>query len=164
MIKDWNPYGTADILQLYSDALEELRRREILRSANNPSGDYGELLFSRAFGWQLQNNSSSGHDATDGDGVRYQIKCRRITPRNPSRQLSFIRNLPNNPFDILAGVLLDQNFKVLRAALVPVAVVQEKATYVKHVNAWRMILRDSVWDTPGVRDVTDALRTIEQSL
>lgn len=164
MIKDWNPYGTADILQLYSDALEELRRREILRSANNPSGDYGELLFSRAFGWQLQNNSSSGHDATDGNGVRYQIKCRRITPRNPSRQLSFIRNLPDNPFDILAGVLLDQNFKVLRAALVPVAVVQEKATYVKHVNAWRMILRDSVWDTPDVRDVTDDLRSIEQSL
>lgn len=164
MIKDWNPYGTADILQLYSDALEELRRREILRSANNPSGDYGELLFSRAFGWQLQNNSSSGHDATDEDGVRYQIKCRRITPRNQSRQLSFIRNLPDNPFDILAGVLLDQNFKVLRAALVPVAVVQEKATYVKHVNAWRMILRDSVWDTPSVRDVTADLRNIEQSL
>jgi hypothetical protein len=164
MIKDWNPYRTADILQLYSDALEELRKREVLRSANNPSGDYGELLFSRTFGWQLQNNSSSGHDATDGSGTRYQIKCRRITPRNPSRQLSFIRNLPNNPFDILAGVLLDENFKVLRAALVPVAVVQEKATYVKHVNAWRMILRDSVWDIPGVHDVTSDLRATEQSL
>ncbi|MGE3622939.1 MAG: hypothetical protein AB7H77_03560 [Bdellovibrionales bacterium] len=164
MIKDWQPHTTADILQLYSDTLEELRRREVLRSANNPSGDYGELLFSRAFGWQLQNNSSSGYDAINGDGVRYQIKCRRITPRNSSRQLSFIRNLPVNPFDILAGVLLDQKFKVLRAALVPVAVVQEKATYVKHVNAWRMILRDSVWDIPGVQDVTSELRAIEQSL
>jgi len=125
MIKDWQPHTTADILQLYSDALEELRRREVLRSANNPSGDYGELLFSRAFGWQLQNNSSSGYDAINGNGVRYQIKCRRITPRNSPCQLSFIRNLSANPFDILAGVQLDQKFKVLRAALVPVAVVQE---------------------------------------
>lgn len=97
MIKDWQPYSTADILQLYAHALEELRRREVLRSSNNPSGDYGELLFSRAFGWQLQNNSSSGYDAIDGDGIRYQIKCRRITPHNPSRQLSYIRNLPDTP-------------------------------------------------------------------
>lgn len=164
MIKDWSIYSTADILQLYSDALEELRKREVLRSANNPSGDYGELLFSRAFGWQLQNNSSSGHDAADGNGIRYQIKCRRITPRNSSRQLSAIRNLPGNPFDILAGVLLDEHFKVLRAALIPIAVVQEKATYVKHVNAWRMILRDSVWEIPGVQDVTSDLRATEQSL
>ena len=77
-------------------------------------------MFARAFGWKLQNNSSSGYDATDANGIRYQIKCRRITPRNPSRQLSFIRNLPDIPFDILAGVLLNENFKVLRAVLVPV--------------------------------------------
>lgn len=163
MVTDWNTYSTADILRLYSASLEELRRREVLRSANNPSGDYGELLFSRAFGWQLQNNSSAGHDATDATGIRFQIKCRRITPRNPSRQLSFIRNLPSNPFDILAGVLLDQNFKVLRAALIPFAIVQEKSTYVKHVNAWRIILRDSVWDIPGVQDVTTELRSIEEA-
>lgn len=164
MIQDWQPYSTADILQLYAHALEELRRREVLRSSNNPSGDYGELLFSRAFGWQLQNNSSSGYDATDGNGVRYQIKCRRITPHNQSRQLSYIRNLPNTPFDMLAGVLLNQDFKVTRAALIPVAVIQEKATYVKHVNAWCMILRDAVWDIPGVQDVTHELRVMEQSL
>lgn len=164
MIKDWISYTTADILQLYSDALEELRRREVLRSANNPSGDYGELLFSRAFGWKLENNSSSGFDAIDANSVRYQIKCRRITPRNPSRQLSYIRNLTANPFDVLAGVLLDQNFRVLRAATIPVAVIQEKAAYVEHVNAWRMILRDSVWDIPGVQDVTGELLAVQQSL
>ena len=37
--------------------------REVLRSASNPSVDYAELLFSKAFGWQLQNNSSVGYDA-----------------------------------------------------------------------------------------------------
>lgn len=109
----------------------------------------------------MQNNSSAGIDATDANGIRYQIKCRRITARNPSRQLSFIRNLPSGPFDILAGVLLDQNFKVLRAAIVPFEIVLEKSVYVKHVNAWRMILRDSIWDIPGVLDATDKLRATE---
>jgi hypothetical protein len=33
------------LLELHGDVLAELRRREIVRSANNPTGDYGELLF-----------------------------------------------------------------------------------------------------------------------
>jgi len=41
------------LLELHGDVLAELRRREVVRSANNPTGDYGELLFSKAFGWTL---------------------------------------------------------------------------------------------------------------
>lgn len=156
--------AVSDLLRLHGDVLDELRRRAVLRSANSPSGDYGELLFSRAFGWELRNNSSSGYDAIDANGVRYQIKCRRLTPANPSRQLSFIRKLPDRPFDVLAGVLLDSAFRVVRAALVPVEVVQAQATYVAHVNAWRLLLRDSVWAFGGVQDVTDALRGIEDTI
>src|SRR3954465_13695752 len=70
------------LLELHCDLLAPLRRREVVRSANNPTGDYGELLFSRAFGWSLNANSSADADATDQNGVRYQIKCRRlITPK-----------------------------------------------------------------------------------
>lgn len=154
--------AVSELLQLHGDVLDELRSRDVLRSANGPSGDYAELLFCRAFGWDMRNNSSSGYDATDAAGVRYQIKCRRITPTNKSRQLSFIRNLPDRPFDVLAGVLLDPAFRVIRAVLAPVELVQERATYVAHVNAWRLLLRDAIWDSPGVRDVTDALKAAEE--
>jgi hypothetical protein len=157
-------FTVPELLRLHGDILEELRRRAVLRSSNSPSGDYGELLFSRAFGWELRNNSSSGFDAIDADGVRYQIKCRRLTPANPSRQLSFIRKLPERPFDILAGVLLDASYRVVRAALVPVGVVQERAAYVAHVNAWRLLLRDSIWSIPGVRDVTAQLAVAENDI
>jgi hypothetical protein len=156
--------AVSDLLRLHGDVLDELRRRAVLRSSNSPSGDYGELLFSRAFGWELRNNSSSGYDAVDAEGVRYQIKCRRLTPANPSRQLSFIRKLPERPFDVLAGVLLNSAFRVVRAALVPVEVVQAQATYVAHVNAWRLLLRDSVWALGGVQDVTDSLRRVEDTI
>jgi hypothetical protein len=66
------------LLELHGDLLAELRRRDIVRSANNPTGDYGELLFSRAFGWTLNGNSSADADAIDREGIRYQIKCRRL--------------------------------------------------------------------------------------
>ena len=59
------------------------------------------------------------------------------------------------------SLLLDSNYRVLRAALVPVETVQARANYVAHVNAWRLVLRDSVWDEAGVQDVTSELRAAE---
>lgn len=163
-MSDLTAKATAELLRLYGAILSELRRREVVRSANGPAGDYAELLFAKAFGWRLEGGSTSGHDAVDDLNVRYQVKCRRLTPQNRSRQLSFIRNLPDRPFDVLAGVLFDEHFQVQRAALVPVALVQEHASYVAHVNAWRLLLRDAVWEWPGVQDVTDQLRSAEALL
>ena len=147
------------LLELHGDVLAELRRREIVRSANNPTGDYGELLFSRAFGWTLNGNSSADADAIDADGLRYQIKCRRLATPKGSRQLGFIRRLPDRPFNHLAAVLLDGKFRVLRGAIFPYKVVQSQAAYVDSVRAWRFMLRDSVRELSGVVDVTAELRS-----
>jgi len=72
--------------------------------------------------------------------------------------------LPDRPFDILAGVLFDEHFRVQKAALIPVELIQANASYVAHVNAWRLLLRDVVWTWPGVRDVTTELRAAEAAL
>jgi hypothetical protein len=148
------------LLALYSAILEELHGRGVVRSTNNPVGDYAEFLTARAFGLSLANNSSIGYDALSADGVRYQVKSRRLTPRNRSRQLSAIHglDLPAGPFDLLVGILFTADFVVLRAALVPVAVVRQLAVRNDYVNAWRLMLRDSVWAMPGVEDVTDRIR------
>ena len=138
---------------------EELRERSVLRSANNPTGDLAEHLFCTAFGWKLSANSERGHDAKGNDGIRYQIKGRRIDRRNPSRELSAIRNLDDKLFDILAAVLFDHYYNVLRAALVPWTVVKTVATYVGHTNSHKFLLRDAVWDVKGVADVTEKIRT-----
>jgi hypothetical protein len=162
---DFSAYSASDLLRLHARILDELRLRKIVRSANGPGGDYAELLFSTAFQWTLEGNSSSGHDAVDQKtGARYQIKCRRLRAANASRQLSFIRNLPSKPFDFLAGVLFDEEFRVTRAALVPHDVVEEKSSFVSHVNAWRFLLRDSIWELPGVQDVTEHLKHTEASV
>lgn len=149
--------GVTELLILHSQIMDELREREIVRTGNAPLGDYAELLFATAFGWSLESNSSSGHDATDAAGLRYQIKSRRITVRNASRQLSAIRRLPDDTFDFLAAVLFNESYRVTKAILIPHEVVVRRAKRVEHTNSWRFILDDRVWAEDGARDVTAAI-------
>jgi len=155
---DLKPLSVSALLQTHSAILEELRERRILRSANNPTGDYAEWLFCRAFGWEQAANSVKGYDATDADGIRYQIKGRRLHQYNTSRQLSAIRDLDG--FDVLAGVLFDASFSVARAALIPSEVVRDRSTFTQHTNSYRFLLRDNIWDAAGVRDATVKLQVV----
>ena len=144
----------AELLKLHAAVLDELRGRGIVRSTNNPVGDLAEHLFRTAFGWDLLAKSAGGIDAVDAGGRRYQVKARRITPHNGSRQLGAIRNLPGGAFDDLAAVLFTPDYSVLRAALIPHGVVEARATFVAGTNSWKFLLTDAVWSVAGVRDVT----------
>ncbi len=153
--------SVADLLRLHADIADELRSRGVARSANNPTGDLAEYLFCKAFGWTQAPNSERSIDATGADGTRYQIKGRRLTEHNTSRQLSAIRDLKGANFDMLAGVLLDKYYGVIKAALIPRDVIVKRATYREHTNSHKFMLTDSVWDVSGVIDVTPKLRSIK---
>lgn len=98
--------------------------------------------------------------ASTQDGKRYQIKGRRVTRFNKSRQLSALRDLGGGHFDFLAGVLFNEDYSVMRAALIPHAITMQQASFVKRTNSHRFLLRDSVWDAPDVNDVTAELRAV----
>ena len=86
------------------------------------------------------------------------MKARRITPANPSRELGAIRDIAGQHFDFLAGLLFDQSCDVIyRAAIIPHAVVMKHARPAPHSNSHKFLLRDDIWDVPGVCDVTDKL-------
>jgi hypothetical protein len=142
------------LLVLHSEIGDELRRRGITRSSNNPTGDLAEYLFCKTFGWKQADNSQANVDALGLDGTRYQIKGRRITRFNKSRQLSAIRDMAGSHFDYLAGVLFKEDYSIMRAALIPHAVALERATFVERTNSHRFLLRDDIWHAPNVRDVT----------
>ena len=152
---------TSGLLRLYADVVEELRRRKVTRSANNPVADYTEYLVAAALGLQPVTKSTTGYDAVDSDGNRYEIKGRRLTPQNPSRQLSAIRGLDKTHFAFLVGVLFNPDFTVHRGCVVPYSVVLGKAVYRKHPNAWILLLHDEVWGLAGVRDVTQQLQLVQ---
>ena len=161
---DLRSLSTGDLLRTYSSLIGELRKRGIVRSSNAPAGDYSEFLFCKAFGWERQTNSAAGFDATGPDGARYQIKGRRLTSFNSSRELSVIRKLKERPFDFLGAVLFNEDFSVARAAVIPIALVGSESKRSDHVNGWRFLLKDSIWDRPGVRDVTADIQSAAESL
>ncbi|TNF22930.1 MAG: hypothetical protein EP318_02150 [Rhodobacteraceae bacterium] len=147
----------SQLLELSVDINEELRRRNVVRSANSPTGGLAEYLFVEAFGWEQANNSQKSYDARAGP-TRYQIKGRRVHRRTKSRQMSAIRD-PDG-FEFLAAVLFDDRYQVTLAALIPADVVRARSTYIAHTNSYRFNFTDTVLSEPGVRDVTARLQAV----
>src|SRR5262249_37444988 len=84
---DLTKLTSAELLALFDGVLVELRARDLVRSSNNPVADYAESLVARALGLRLETKSTTGYDAIGQDGLKYEIKGRRPTPANKSRQL-----------------------------------------------------------------------------
>lgn len=106
---------TTELLKIYGLIMRELRNRGVIRSTNNPVSDIAEWLGAKALGLSLATNSAKSYDATTSEGIRYQIKGRRITRENRSTQLSVVRNLGEGGFDFLLALYFDEDFALTRA-------------------------------------------------
>jgi hypothetical protein len=145
---------TPELLQYYSQILEELRERKIVRTSNSPIGDYAEWLIATQLGLTLVVNSTSGYDALDSSGLKFQIKSRRLTSRNKSRQLGAIRNLKNQDFDYLIAILFNEQVEIQQVVKIPHGIIEKYAQYRQHVNAHILVLRDNILSDPLVEDIT----------
>lgn len=72
--------------------------------------------------------------------------------------MSALRRLDQRPFDVLAALLLNEDFSILRAALIPIDIVKAQSVFTPHVNAHRFMFRESIWSIRDVEDVTDAMK------
>lgn len=154
--------SASELFGLFAKIMAEMRQRSIVRSSNNPVADYAEYLVASALDLKLVGPSTTGYDATDSKGQRYEVKARRMT-RGPSRQLSAIRGLGKQHFDYLAGVLFNEDFTVYRACLIPFEVIGEVSIHREHVNAHIMHLSDSILKRPDVRDITAQVQAATKS-
>lgn len=145
------------LLRQHCQILSELKRRQILRTGNNPTGDYAEWLAAQKLGLKLQGNSAKGFDAVDASGRRYQIKARRIEADTPSIQLSPMRNLTQMEFDDLLVIIFNADFEVKEALIVPHAVALAASKHRDHVKGHVLLVRDSLRQREGVKDVTEQL-------
>jgi hypothetical protein len=153
--------STSELLATYGGILNELRRRGTIRSTNNPIADLAERLVALALKLDPVAKSTTGYDGIDSKGRKFEVKARRLTTHNRSRQLSAIRGMELNHFNFLVGVLFREDFVVDKACIIPHAVVLQESKHVKHTNSWKFLLRDAVWGIPGVQDITDKIRAIE---
>ncbi|MBI2937163.1 MAG: hypothetical protein HYY22_03060 [Thaumarchaeota archaeon] len=154
---DPKSFSTVGLLKCYSQIMDELKDRNVIRTRNNPSADYAEWLVSKKLGLKLEPNSSSGYDAVNTTGERVQIKSRRLDPSNNSRQLGVIRNLDGNEFDFLIGVVFDKDFNVKDAYKIPRNIISKFARFSKHQNGHILHLQGELLNTPSVDNITRIL-------
>src|ERR1700691_1572956 len=86
-----------EIAKTWARCMRMLRVRDLVRTVNTPVGDYAERICWVRFKLERKGFAEKSIDAVDAKGIRYQIKGRRLTPENRSRQLSPIRDIEKNP-------------------------------------------------------------------
>jgi hypothetical protein len=154
---DFTNYSVTELLVTHTAVLGELRRQQVIRSANNPTGDYTEWLVSTKLKLSLATQSAKGYDALDSAGMRYQIKGRRMSKATGAIQLSVLRALPEKNFDFLIAVAFNPDWGIRYAAKIPYAAVLQLGKFREHVNGHVMHLRPSVFEHPAVEDVSTLL-------
>lgn len=158
-MSDLRQTSLRQLLGRHADIMEELRHRGVGYSGGNLTAGLARFLFCAAYGWGDVFGWEEGCSAVGAEGIRYLIRGRRLHRRNGSRQLSAIRDV--HGFDTLAAVLLGADHRVLRAALIPHAVVLERGSFVQGTNRCRLTLSRDVWRDARVSDATGRLRAVE---
>ncbi|MBU3591201.1 hypothetical protein ICN11_04115 [Polynucleobacter sp. 78F-HAINBA] len=172
--KDLEHLGSLELLRIYADVLNTLKDKQILRTTNSPTGDYAELLAAKWLEKQglaknaeeaLNKNSHKGSDVIDDEGTTYQVKGRRITASNPSKQLGVVRNLFEDEFHCLIAIVFNEDWSVKEAALVPIealkAIPGSKKDY---VNGHIFHLNEELLKASGVKLITDDIKGVQLSL
>lgn len=157
-MSEFDEQSPRDLLGLYRRILAELRNRGVIRTSNAPTGDYAEYLVGKMYGVDLEPNSTKGFDLVTDEGVRIQVKARILaTGAGGERQLSVFRSFE---FDQAAIVLFSDDFSIHRAALFPRELVEAHSTRTRHVNGYRLMATDAMFELPGVTDITTDLRRV----
>lgn len=146
-----------DLITLQTQVLDELATRAIVLNPSQPVGDYAIHLSCKAFDLRREPPSTSGYDACDEEGLRYQIKFKRLMAATDTRQLNAVKGIEQKKFDFLIGVLFQADMAVFRTALIPFDTVARLVDPSGKI----IILSNKVWDIDGVIDITDKLKSAQ---
>lgn len=121
------PTDHRPLFKAYNDSMKALLAAGLIRSTNNPLGDYGEYIVAQKLKLTLSEKSAKGFDATDEEGAKYQIESRRPTPGNPSRQLGGFRDLDKKLFDFCLAAIFDPDFNLIEVWKIPHSLIRQYA-------------------------------------
>ena len=158
IVPDVQALSVQQLLATHSAVLAELQARNILRTGNNPTGDYVEWLVADRLGLTLEANSAVGFDACCADGMRYQIKGRRLASAKAPAQLGVIRNLQACHFDFLIAVVMHADWSVAYAAKIPHSALESAAKFRAHVNGHVLRMTRGILNVDGVEDLSTILK------
>ena len=177
MQPDLESASLADLFRLYGYILDELTRRKVVRTRNQPLGDYSEWLVWHALsGQQSANKSEKSFDITADlsaellaglgphgggrRGARIQVKARAVSPIPKHYQLQ-TSPFHAHGFDYLALVLHEESdFSIRRAVLLPTAaaLAHAKPASARRDDVLRLWMSPAVMDDPTAVDITESMQ------
>jgi hypothetical protein len=122
--QDLTKRSTRDLLALWAAILRELRRRGLVRTANNPIGDIAEELVARHFKGERAGFSNAGWDVETSDGERLEVKAIRLGEVKTRSNLSPIP--PTSTYTSVIIVAFDKDLRLKEALRVPRATVESR--------------------------------------
>ncbi|HGG1532943.1 TPA: hypothetical protein ACJFM6_002499, partial [Escherichia coli] len=152
---DLSQLSCVELMQLNQLTLDELERRDVLRTRNNPVCEYTEWLVAEKMQMELAPPSTKGYDATTSEGRKIQIKSRKNNLRNKSLVLGIIRNYELNQFDELIAVIYNHDFSIRYAISIPHELVKEYGFYNKHQNGYTLRISNLLLKDPRVTDLIE---------
>ena len=139
----------------FVEIAQQLPKLGVLRTSNNPAGDYAEWLAEWVLGGTRQNSSARGFDIEGKDKKRYEVKAIRRNAKGRAVQFSALRGLDERTFDSFIGVVFARNFSVEHALKVPWATVNHLAgPPIKRTGSRTLLYNQKLWTGAGVEDIT----------
>ena len=154
---DLTQLSILELMRLNQFTLDELERREIIRTRNQPTSEYTEWLVATRMSMALASPSTKGYDAVTLEGRKVQIKSRKNNLKNKSMILGIIRNYELNQFDDLIAVIYNHDFTIRLALNIPHELVQEYGFYNAHQNGYTLTISNSLIEDVRVIDIRNKL-------
>lgn len=147
--------STAQLLRDWAAVMRELRRRDVVRTNNNPTGDIAEAIVHQYYGGTRGSSSEKGWDVKTPTGERLQVKSMRRVPGSKRRNLSPIRD---QDYEAVVIVIFDEDFNVTEGLRLDRATVEELFEVRTHVNGRIITVTDKLRADPRVEalDLRDA--------
>ncbi len=151
---------TGDLLRDWTAVMRELRRRDVIRTNNNPVGDIAEAIVHGHYGGVRESLSKRGYDVIAPGGERIQVKAARNTPTTKRTNLSPIRD---REYDSVVAVVFDEEFQITEVMKLTREVTEDIATYKPHINGHVLYLNRLRTDPRVERiDLSDAYARLSE--
>ena len=131
---------------------DELKALGVLRTDNQPTGDYAESWASVHLNLTLEKASAKSHDAIDADGRRVQIKSSRKFGQS-SIISSAIHHLHEDPFDYVIVILMNKYYVVKEVLRIPRNVILDVACRSPNKSYYYFVIDSNFRNREGVNSV-----------
>jgi hypothetical protein len=114
--------STREVLALWAAIMRELRRRDVVRTANNPIGDIAEAVVAEHYKGRRESFNNSGWDVTAPNGDRLEVKGIRLAEARTRSNLSPIP--ATSTYTHVVIVVFDADLRVTEALRAPRAAIE----------------------------------------